>query len=93
MLKKPIIKCFNKDVHRRSNGEGRILAILGKDAIYIHCGDRACKRWTKIGLLFPGIKLDFAKAAIVQELMPEGYHFDVSKAAVVIGEGPNGSTS
>lgn len=85
MATKRSVKCFNKSIHQRGNGEGHLLCVVGKSELYLHCNDRACKRWTKIKISFPGIHLDFTKAAIVQELMPAGYHFDLLKAAVVIG--------
>lgn len=86
MLKKTVIKCYNTNIHRRNNGEGHILIILGNDSIYLHCSDRACKRWTKLKISFPGIKINFSKAAVIQTLMPENYHFDINKAAVIIGD-------
>jgi len=82
---KKVIKCHNKEVHRTASGTGSILLIIDKGALYMHCKERSCKRWTKVQISFPGITLDFTKAAVVQTLMPEGYHFDVSDAPVVVG--------
>jgi hypothetical protein len=86
MNKKSVVKCQNSDIHRRSKQGGKILMILGDNNIFIQCRDMACKRWTRIGISFPGIKIDFSKAALTQSVMPEGYHFDISPAATVIGE-------
>lgn len=86
MANKTVIKCHNKEAHRRSSGEGKILAVFGSDCIYLHCKDRACRRWTRLRISFPGIKLDFSKAAIVQDILAKDYHFDFDKAAVVIGD-------
>lgn len=87
MSDKKVVKCFNEDIHRSYSGIGHILMIFDKDgAIYAHCNHKACKRWTKLEISFPGIKLDFSKAAIIQKLMPAGYHFDMDKAAVVFAD-------
>jgi hypothetical protein len=80
------IKCHNSDVHRRS-GTGDLLAFLEGNSIYLLCRDRLCKRWTKIEINFPGIKIDFAKAGLVQRLMPEKYNIDYTKATVILDEG------
>jgi hypothetical protein len=81
------VKCHNKDAHKRSGGEGDLLAFLEGNSIYLYCRDRVCKRWTKIEINFPGIRIDFSKAGIVQRLMPKNYNFDYLKATVVLDDG------
>jgi len=79
-----VVHCHNKEVHRRS-GYGNTLLIYDKNSLYVYCRDRACKRWSKVQISFPGISIDFSKAAIIQTLMPKDYHFDTSDASEVIG--------
>lgn len=82
MIDKIGIKCVNDEVHK--NHEGRLLCILDKDCIYVHCKHANCKRWTKLKISFPGISLDFTKAAIIRELLPSDYHFDFDEAVTVV---------
>jgi len=93
MAKAIQIKCLNYDDHKKS-GEGNLLAFLEGNSIYLYCKDRICKRWTKLEINFPGIKIDFSKAGFVQRLMPKNYKFDYKKAVVIIDQGiTNGNSS
>ena len=53
-----------------------ILAVVDEDCIYIKCSDRDCKRWNKIKISIPGVKLDFSKnVAFTHDVMPRGFVF------------------
>jgi len=78
------IRCQNRDVHKRH--KGNILAAVGSDGIFVQCRDADCKRWTKIKINIPGVKFDLRNSGIVMELLPPGYHLDMTEAAVVISE-------
>jgi len=81
-----VVRCFNRDVHHRSNGNGNVLFFMRGDSIFVKCTDQDCKRWTRIMIRPPGIKLDLEKAALIKKLMPKGYHFDARDAVSVVEE-------
>lgn len=86
-MKKQVIRCHNDNDHIDPKGikhRGKILVIFEGENIYIHCGYLRCKRWTKLNISFPGVKIDFSKAAIIREIMPEGYHFDTEDASTIL---------
>jgi hypothetical protein len=70
----------------RHGVEGRILGFLQGDSIYLYCNERSCKRFTRIKFSWPGVKIDFNKAAIEQTLMPEKHNFRNKLASVLVGE-------
>jgi len=88
-----VIRCRNKEVHRKSGGVGNILFVLDENAIYTMCSDRGCKKnkWWKTEISFPGMKIDLTKAALTQTPMPENFSFptngkkDMERMPVVIG--------
>lgn len=82
-MKKKAVRCKNADVH--ADEGGHILVIFEKNAFYMQCKNSQCKRWTRLEISFPHTEIDFRDAAIVQSLMPTGYHFDVEPAAAAIG--------
>jgi hypothetical protein len=58
--------------------------VFEKNAIFILCQDRDCKRWTKLTFDIPGIELDFGDAGIVQSALPKGYHLTLEPAATLV---------
>ena len=81
-----VVRCFNPEVHQRSEGSGNILCFVRGDSIFIKCTDQGCKRWTRLMFRIPGVNVDFSEAAIIQKLMPVNYHFEATPAKTVIEE-------
>jgi len=82
-----VVKCHNRSVHNtqgKEPGEGNILFVARGNSIFIKCGNHHCKRWNRIKISIPGVNLNFSNAAFLQAKMPKGYHFDTTKATVVI---------
>ena len=77
------VRCHNKDIHKINGGKGRILCFIHKNAVYILCTDKKCKRWTRLAFNFPGIKFDFKKAGITKSIMPEDFYFVNREAAAI----------
>lgn len=76
MAQKPqAVRCQNK-VHLgyNSNG-GNMVMVLKGDSIYVNCPHKKCRRWIKLKIDIPGVKLDFGKVGFVQETMPENFVF------------------
>lgn len=73
------IKCK----HVKAHTHGRLLAIIRDNSIFIKCKHTQCKRWTKLTISFPGIDLDFTKAAITQEFVSKNHRFDVADCPMV----------
>ena len=63
-----------------STGKGRILVVLNDNSIIVQCKTNRCRRWIKLSFSFPGINLDFSKAAITKEFLPENYRFNETEA-------------
>ncbi|MCP4651136.1 MAG: hypothetical protein GY853_13805 [PVC group bacterium] len=69
-----------------------MLIVFDGNSIYAKCkgsNNHNCKRWTKIDVDFPGIKIDFEKAALKQTAMPKKFRFemagkDIQHAPIVI---------
>lgn len=81
MEPKLAIRCQSK-IH--GDRGGNLVCAVVNNAIYIKCQDRDCKRWTKLTINVPGIKIDFSSAGIVQEVMPQDYHLHLEPAPVVV---------
>ena len=92
----PVIRCrnskkrHNQDFDQKED-KGGILFVLDGNSIYTICrGDRhSCKRWSKVDVSFPGIKIDFSKAALKQEVMPKNFRFpldgkDIKQAPIIV---------
>lgn len=82
--RKQAIRCRNYKVHKEN--KGRLLAVFDGNCIYIHCKNSLCKRWTRIKVQFEGIDLDFSKAAIIQDTLPEGCFFNLESAGAIVGD-------
>ena len=85
------LRCKSSDHTFSINGEqldGHILAFLHKDSVYIRCSDRAhCNKWNKITIKIPGIKVDYALAAISQSVITDDkIKFPSIKAITVVDE-------
>ena len=72
-----VLRCREKFHEESIKKIGNILFVFDGDSIYARCTDRGCKRWTKITLNIPGVKLDFSKVGFVQEAMPKGFRFEL----------------
>ena len=58
-------------------GAGSILLVHDNKHFYAHCGDRGCKRWTKIILTIPGVgEVSPENAVFETELMPNNFVFN-----------------
>ena len=68
------------------NHKANIIAALGKDTIFVRCNDKACKRWIRLRVNIPGVKLNFHKAGFTQEILPKDYHLHLEQATVVISD-------
>ena len=82
MKAKKVIRCQG-DVHKAH--QGNILVAISENALYVKCQDRGCKRWTRITINIPGIKINLLDAGIIQDAMPEEYHLTLEPATVVVG--------
>ena len=82
MIPKKVIRC-DGDVHTQHTGN--ILVAIGGNSMFVKCGDRGCKRWTKITISIPGIKINLSEAGIIQEVMPQDYHLHLEPATTAIG--------
>jgi hypothetical protein len=56
---------------------------VADNGFFVKCSDKDCRRWTKITLNIPGVKLNFTKAGITQEVLPENYHIDHDQSITV----------
>ena len=57
-------------------GAGSLLLVHDEKHFYGYCGDRGCKRWTKITITIPGIGEINPKDAVFEtELMPKDFVF------------------
>jgi hypothetical protein len=79
MAKPQAVRCQNK-YHLRKNPTGGGMALVFKgDSIYVRCPDPHCKRWMRLQVILPGINLDFSKAALVHETLPEDFQFGLNQ--------------
>ena len=79
-----VVRCFNQDTHAQHDGVGNILCFVRGDSVFIKCSHQGCNRWTRLMFRLPGVNVNFSGAAIIQKLMPEGYHFESRPAQTVI---------
>ena len=82
MIPKKVITCSGA---AGQNHQANILLAFGKDTVFVRCNDRYCKRWVRVRVNIPGINLNFQKAGITQEVLPEEYHLHLRAATTVIG--------
>jgi hypothetical protein len=68
------------------NEKPNILLAFEGNSIFVKCRDWDCKRFTKLTFNFPGLKIDFKDAGIVQEVMFADYHLSLENSVTVIGE-------
>ena len=80
---KQVVRCQGS-IHTKH--EGNILIAYSGSEIFVKCNDRDCKRWTKITITIPGLKIDLSEAGITQEVMPPDYHLHLQAATTVVSE-------
>lgn len=78
------IRCQNDAVHFHFKGEGKLLAVIGPDGLYFMCPDRRCKRWFRAKFHFPGVDLNYSKAALSLEMLPKGTRLPAGKMCAVV---------
>jgi hypothetical protein len=80
---KQVIRCQGS-IHTKH--EGNILIAYSGPDLFLKCNDRDCKRWTKITINIPGLKIDLSEAGITQEVLPQDYHLHLQPATTVVSE-------
>lgn len=80
---KQVIRCQG---HIHTKHEGNIILAYSGSDLYVKCNDRDCKRWTKVTINFPGLKIDLSEAGITQEVLPADYHLHLEPATSVVLE-------
>jgi hypothetical protein len=81
---KSVIRCASPMCS--GNEKPNILLAFEGNSIFVKCRDWDCKRFTKITVNIPGIKIDFKDAGIIQEVLPADYHLSLEPACSVVGE-------
>jgi len=83
-MKAKAIRCVSTNRHKcneiplaqtKKHEAHVMLAVVEDDCIYVKCPDQYCKRWNRIKISIPGVKLDFAKVAFTHDVMPKGFVF------------------
>lgn len=83
-----VVRCKNSEAHKVNGSpiDGNILAFLHNESIYIRCPDHdSCKKWNKITIRIPGIRVNYNLAAISQSVIrDEKIKFPSTKAIAVV---------
>jgi len=78
---KKVVRCQGS-IHTKH--EGNILIAYGGSSIYVKCNDRDCKRWTKLTINIPGLKINLPESGITQEVLPQDYHLHLEPATTAV---------
>lgn len=67
------VRC-QAEYHLKHNPSGgNIVLMFQGNSIFAKCDRGGCKRWTKLSISFPGVEVDFSKAAFSQKTMPKNF--------------------